>query len=158
MTDDPLPAPLTDRNLSARQQSSTASRLARRSASAKPNSPAGPFNADQNPRLPSESVVVEEIPPLIDESHSTEGPSNGLSAFACPICFSPPTNATLTPCGHVSCGACLFNAVAIALRTAEDRTPRCPVCRAHIAGWDGKGGGVIGLRPRVQYTWGEVGR
>jgi hypothetical protein len=25
------------------------------------------------------------------------------------------------------------------------RDPRCPVCRAKIPGWDGVGGGVIGL-------------
>jgi hypothetical protein len=26
-----------------------------------------------------------------------------LSAFTCPVCFCPPENATLTPCGHVMC-------------------------------------------------------
>lgn len=26
---------------------------------------------------------------------------------------------------------------------------RCPVCRAEISKWDGKGGGVIGLKPRA---------
>jgi hypothetical protein len=34
-----------------------------------------------------------------------------LSAYTCPICFFAPTNATLTPCGHVCCGSCLFTAV-----------------------------------------------
>jgi hypothetical protein len=34
-----------------------------------------------------------------------------LSSYSCPICFSPPTNATLTPCGHICCGQCLFTAV-----------------------------------------------
>jgi hypothetical protein len=34
-----------------------------------------------------------------------------LSSYTCPICFSPPTNATLTPCGHICCGQCLFTAV-----------------------------------------------
>lgn len=29
---------------------------------------------------------------------------------------------------------------------------RCPVCRAAIPGWDGKGGGVIGLRPRAVFS------
>ena len=29
---------------------------------------------------------------------------------------------------------------------------RCPVCRAAIPGWDGKGRGVIGLKPRVVYN------
>lgn len=26
---------------------------------------------------------------------------------------------------------------------------RCPVCRANLPGWDGRGGGVIGLKARV---------
>ncbi|KAF8631632.1 hypothetical protein AX15_002272 [Amanita polypyramis BW_CC] len=36
---------------------------------------------------------------------------DGLSEYTCPICFCPPTNATITPCGHICCGACLFTAV-----------------------------------------------
>lgn len=31
-----------------------------------------------------------------------------LSTFTCPICFEPPANACLTPCGHLLCGECLF--------------------------------------------------
>ncbi|KAJ7242389.1 hypothetical protein B0H12DRAFT_1132624 [Mycena haematopus] len=78
-----------------------------------------------------------------------------LSAYTCPICFFPPTNATLTPCGHVCCGACLFTAVKTMLQRAgpsvgtKDGGPRCPVCRAPIPGWDGHGGGVIGLKVRA---------
>jgi len=34
-----------------------------------------------------------------------------LGGYSCPICFSPPSNATLTPCGHICCGLCLFMAV-----------------------------------------------
>jgi len=29
---------------------------------------------------------------------------------------------------------------------------RCPVCRALIPDWDGKGGGVIGLKARAIYS------
>ncbi|KAJ6516857.1 hypothetical protein C8R47DRAFT_961092 [Mycena vitilis] len=76
-----------------------------------------------------------------------------LSAYSCPICFFPPTNATLTPCGHVCCGACLFTAVkTMAQRGAMlpgASVARCPVCRAQIPGWDGRGGGVIGLKVRA---------
>lgn len=39
-----------------------------------------------------------------------------LSAYTCPICFSPPTNATLTPCGHICCGQCLFTAIKSTIR------------------------------------------
>ncbi|KAJ7689039.1 hypothetical protein B0H17DRAFT_897852, partial [Mycena rosella] len=79
-----------------------------------------------------------------------------LSAYSCPICFFPPTNATLTPCGHVCCGSCLFTAVkTMAQRGAlmpEASVARCPVCRAQIPGWDGKGGGVIGLKVRAIFS------
>ncbi|THU98386.1 hypothetical protein K435DRAFT_661053, partial [Dendrothele bispora CBS 962.96] len=84
-----------------------------------------------------------------------------LSSYTCPICFSPPTNATLTPCGHVCCGACLFSAVKSAVRRAGgggmggggEGGPRCPVCRALIPGWDGKGGGVIGLKMQAVFSF-----
>ncbi|KAF9484258.1 hypothetical protein BDN70DRAFT_798072, partial [Pholiota conissans] len=82
-----------------------------------------------------------------------------LSSYTCPICFSPPTNATITPCGHICCGACLFAAVKTTLQRATygmARPPlseaRCPVCRAIIPGWDGKGGGVIGLKVRAIFS------
>jgi hypothetical protein len=29
---------------------------------------------------------------------------------------------------------------------------RCPVCRAEITKWDGKGGGVIGLKARAVFS------
>ncbi|KAI6017659.1 hypothetical protein BKA83DRAFT_684810 [Pisolithus microcarpus] len=81
-----------------------------------------------------------------------------LSAYTCPICFSPPTNATLTPCGHICCGPCLFTAVKATVQrntlTAMNGAPvpRCPVCRAEIPGWDGRGGGVIGLKLHLVYS------
>ena len=37
--------------------------------------------------------------------------SESISEFTCPVCFSPPTFATATLCGHVMCGECLFSAV-----------------------------------------------
>jgi len=79
-----------------------------------------------------------------------------LSAYSCPICFFPPTNATLTPCGHVCCGACLFTAVKTMTQRGamlpEASVARCPVCRAQIPGWDGRGGGVIGLKVRAVFS------
>ncbi|KAJ3780247.1 hypothetical protein GGU10DRAFT_369763, partial [Lentinula aff. detonsa] len=81
-----------------------------------------------------------------------------LSTYICPICFSPPTNATITPCGHVACGPCVFTAVKMALRREtmmmggairDEGGPRCPVCRAPIPGWHGKGGEVVGLVVQV---------
>ncbi|KAH9987299.1 hypothetical protein BJV74DRAFT_502503 [Russula compacta] len=81
-----------------------------------------------------------------------------LHTYSCPICFSSPTNATLTPCGHIMCGECLFTAVGAATvrmgiaALAARYVKKCPVCRATIPRWDGKGGGVIGLQPRVVIT------
>lgn len=34
-----------------------------------------------------------------------------LAVYSCPICFSPPSYAAMTPCGHLLCGECLFTAV-----------------------------------------------
>ncbi|KAF8917276.1 hypothetical protein CPB85DRAFT_1215548 [Mucidula mucida] len=78
-----------------------------------------------------------------------------LAEYACPICFTPPTNATLTPCGHICCGSCLFSAIKIAATRnfGQEFSAKCPVCRANIPGWDGHGGGVIGLKPKVVYSF-----
>ncbi|KAG1868547.1 hypothetical protein F4604DRAFT_1774475 [Suillus subluteus] len=97
------------------------------------------------------------VSPLNATSSSSSAPEP-LSAYTCPICFSPPTNATLTPCGHICCGACLFAAVKSTVKRnmviAMDRAPvpRCPVCRAEIPGWDGRGGGVVGLKVEVVFS------
>ncbi|KAI0750262.1 hypothetical protein C8Q80DRAFT_1101498, partial [Daedaleopsis nitida] len=94
---------------------------------------------------PLEAVPIDEVEPL--------------AAYTCPICFSPPSHATITPCGHVLCGECLFTAIkttlqrgAYTLPACEGMVARCPVCRAPIPAWNGKGGGVIGLRPRAVFS------
>jgi hypothetical protein len=51
---------------------------------------------------------------------STPPPSNLLSSHTCPICFSTVTNACLTPCGHVLCGACLFQSVKSGIQRSLD--------------------------------------
>jgi len=117
-----------------------------------------------------------------EEADEEEEDPTSLSTFTCPVCFSPPENATLTPCGHVMCtfslfslstahtersgnvgGKCLFSAIKAARQRhaglygreglAPDGTKNeaiCPVCRVPIPGWDGKGGGVIGLSMMVE--------
>ncbi|KAG2101634.1 uncharacterized protein F5147DRAFT_708913 [Suillus discolor] len=108
-------------------------------------------------------IVIDDPIPLEMTGTFTPEPATSqdthlLSAYTCPICFSPPTNATLTPCGHICCGACLFAAVKSTVKRnmviAMDRAPvpRCPVCRAEIPGWDGRGGGVVGLKVEVVYS------
>jgi len=59
--------------------------------------------------------------------------------------------------GHVCCGECLFAAISAASQRAKYTAvggdiARCPVCRAPLPDWDGKGGGVIGLKPRVVFA------
>ncbi|CAL1715894.1 unnamed protein product [Somion occarium] len=109
---------------------------------------------------PSTAVTPDREPTHTDAksegNSSTKVPAEPLSNYTCPICFSPPTYATMTPCGHVCCGECLFTAVKTAMQRAAYHGPaaeraKCPVCRAPIPGWDGRGGGVIGLQPRVMY-------
>lgn len=52
-----------------------------------------------------------------------------LSPYNCPICFSPPTHATLTPCGHVCCGDCLFAAVKSSIERAAYHGPIAQAAR-----------------------------
>ncbi|KAJ3980233.1 hypothetical protein F5890DRAFT_1420028 [Lentinula detonsa] len=126
------------------------------------------------PTLPSEpepethlqeSSTTPFLTPISPKSIPDLLSTHSLSTYNCPICFSPPTNATMTPCGHVACGPCLFTAVKTALRREtmmmggtirDEGGPRCvclcPVCRAPIPGWDGKGGGVVGLVVQVVVT------
>lgn len=76
-------------------------------------------------------VVINDKPPSPSSSSAiptfTVSPPEPLSAYTCPICLSPPTNATLTPCGHVCCGQCLFTAVKSTMRrnmvVAMERAP-----------------------------------
>lgn len=49
------------------------------------------------PPSASEVTPIQEVEPL--------------ASYSCPICFSPPSYATITPCAHVLCGDCLFTAV-----------------------------------------------
>ena len=74
-----------------------------------------PFVSDSIPApLPSTSTSSQ---PISSPSPITIAPApSPLSTYTCPICFSPPTNATITPCGHVCCGVCLFTAVKATLQ------------------------------------------
>ncbi|KAI0346230.1 hypothetical protein BDW22DRAFT_1352273 [Trametopsis cervina] len=109
-----------------------------------------PSAANSSARLGSSTRTLSQ-----DDDASPRQPKlDPLSSYTCPICFSPPSHATLTPCGHICCGDCLFTAVKSSIERAAFHGPvaeraKCPVCRAPIPGWDGRGGGVIGLKPRV---------
>lgn len=79
------------------QSDSPSSSISLRSLSAPPTSPIiTSFTQGPRPLPPPTSLPSEPEP---------------LHTYACPICFASPTNATLTPCGHIMCGECLFTAV-----------------------------------------------
>ena len=65
--------------------------------------------------LSQNSFIETEHRPSIPEAQvepvSTTPKVQNSSPYNCPICFSPPAYPTLTPCGHVCCGDCLFAAV-----------------------------------------------
>ena len=70
-------------------------------------SPSAPAKSSRQSRQAKASTPKPE-PELQRDPDPEHEP---LSAYTCPICFFPPTNATLTPCGHICCGSCLFTAV-----------------------------------------------
>ncbi|KAH8995007.1 hypothetical protein EDB92DRAFT_1848667 [Lactarius akahatsu] len=118
-----------------------------------PSSPISLRSLSAPPTSPIVTSVTHEPRPLPPPTSLPPEPEP-LHTYACPICFASPTNATLTPCGHIMCGECLFTAVgaAVARMGIASVAARCPVCRAPIPMWDGRGGGVIGLQPRVVIT------
>lgn len=156
---------------------SRASPLTALSPETVPHSPipsSSEVKAEPTDPAPSQLLSEPQILRVSDVSSPVPDGVEALGSYTCPICFYPPKNATLTPCGHVCCGKCLWDAVKSGMarggvgfgRGAGGEGPRsvlvadcnsisstlrrirrCPVCRAPIVGWDGRGGGVIGLRP-----------
>ena len=134
-TNDPLPAPFTTRT---------------------PPPRAFVSKSTQETRILKLEPTPPPVPePLKEDIVGTKEPEENISSYCCPICFVPPTNAVLTPCGHILCGSCLFAAVRAAQVGRQMHMPglgrgieaHCPVCRTEMPGFDGRGGGVIGLQP-----------
>ncbi|CAE6478794.1 unnamed protein product [Rhizoctonia solani] len=88
---------------------------------------AAELDGGQAPILNASASASKRKTPAVDEDDSNDGPL--LSEYMCPICFSPPTGAIVTLCGHIMCGACLYGAI-----TARGAPPQklCPVCRTPI--------------------------
>lgn len=42
-----------------------------------------------------------------------------FSSYKCPICLCPPKNLSVTPCGHIFCGPCLYDALSVNTREAN---------------------------------------
>lgn len=43
-----------------------------------------------------------------------------LSSYKCPICLCPPTNISVTPCGHIFCGSCLYDTLSVNMRQENE--------------------------------------
>jgi len=85
-----------------------------------PPTPTGPSDPPSSPislrslSAPPSSPIVTSVthgPRPLPPPTSRPPEPEPLHTYACPICFASPTNATLTPCGHIMCGECLFTAV-----------------------------------------------
>jgi len=107
--------------------------------------------------LDTTASTSHSLPIPVPERLPSQPKETPLAAYTCPICFSAPKDAALTPCGHIMCASCLFGAVRAAraralesARPQEAETACCPVCRAVLSGWDGRGGGVIGLEIKAK--------
>jgi len=105
---------------------------------------------------PESSNPPSPEPDAPNDSGTQTSNQDLLGEYNCPICFCPPTNPCLTPCGHVMCGQCLFSAVKANLKRAgvpyagprgnAANPPRCPMCRSPLPKWDGQGRGIIPLK------------
>ncbi|KAF8273300.1 hypothetical protein EI94DRAFT_1299043 [Lactarius quietus] len=151
-----LPALLSLDDESAHTVSGTAASTPPGVPRAQSDSPPSPISLRSLSAPPTPPIItgVAQVPRPLPSPTSLPPEPEPLHTYACPICFASPTNATLTPCGHIMCGECLFTAVgsAVARMGIASLAARCPVCRAPIPKWDGRGGGVIGLQPRVVIT------
>ncbi|QLQ79095.1 hypothetical protein HG537_0B04430 [Torulaspora globosa] len=50
--------------------------------------------------------------------------------YQCPICFEPPENACIAPCGHIFCVSCLFRMVNNS--KAQRKIGLCALCRKEV--------------------------
>ncbi|SPO40209.1 uncharacterized protein PSFLO_05691 [Pseudozyma flocculosa] len=73
------------------------------------------------------------------------------STFTCPICLCPPAKASITPCGHVFCGGCLFDALKAQARQREANNAAATV------GPQGWGMGLFGAAAMVGGAFGGAG-
>ncbi|CAO1629536.1 unnamed protein product [Sympodiomycopsis kandeliae] len=70
-----------------------------------------------------------------------------VSTFTCPICFCAPTDTVTTPCGHVFCSECLFEALKVpATQRVQSLQSRAALQAGQQPSWlrsfsNGRGGG-----------------
>lgn len=92
--------------------------------------------------IPSDEEVIEAIDLEAEilgqknedsgnERSVTPAPHKPVRDYQCPICFDPPENSVITPCGHTFCVSCLFQML------NSSRGPKknglCALCRKSVA-------------------------
>ncbi|KAK0525688.1 hypothetical protein OC834_005074 [Tilletia horrida] len=91
-----------------------------------------------DPPLPSSllSPAATEPLPYHADPNATPISLPLLSTYNCPICFCPPVNAVTTPCGHVFCGSCLFDALLTQnKKKQEEDLERRIFVSGRLSGW-----------------------
>ncbi|QLL31582.1 hypothetical protein HG536_0B04460 [Torulaspora globosa] len=76
-----------------------------------------------------EQQAVEEITDEPEPSSATKV-YKAVRDYQCPICLEPPENASIAPCGHIFCVACLFRMVNNS--RGQRKTGLCALCRKEI--------------------------
>ncbi|AWU75990.1 uncharacterized protein C5L36_0B12190 [Pichia kudriavzevii] len=98
-------------------------------------------NNNRKRRRDEDTAVSETVVLLSDEETTattekrTSQPSSSSHTIQCCVCMDELKNAVATPCGHILCSECLFEALAtshMGQRGSEIRGGLCPVCRQRV--------------------------
>ncbi|WVF66925.1 hypothetical protein IAT40_001668 [Kwoniella sp. CBS 6097] len=107
--------------------------------------------AQKRRRMSSEDIIDEIFPSDVeDEDHEAPDEDASLGGgYSCPVCFCPPSQAVMTPCGHILCAQCLHSS----LTAAIGRNPNpYPDQHVHARGGGRGGRGNRGGPPRNSRT------
>ncbi|OCF42411.1 hypothetical protein I317_03786 [Kwoniella heveanensis CBS 569] len=68
-------------------------------------------------RLSSDDIVNEFLPSdrKGEEFEAPEEDDSLGGGYSCPVCFCPPSQAVMTPCGHILCAQCLHSSLTAAI-------------------------------------------
>ncbi|KAN0063573.1 hypothetical protein ACQY0O_004021 [Thecaphora frezii] len=82
-----------------------------------------------NYRIRNTNLAMPRLSPPRSKPPPIEHPL--ASTFTCPICLCQPVKASVTPCGHVFCGSCLFDA----LKTQAKQREANEAANTSMQGW-----------------------
>ncbi|CDK27829.1 unnamed protein product [Kuraishia capsulata CBS 1993] len=75
--------------------------------------------------------IIESTQSAIDASLKHENKAKSLKDVTCPICLSEIDDAVVTPCGHLFCTDCLYQALPSSKGRNRD-SGICPLCRKMV--------------------------